>query len=77
MKNNYYSNFGNNDIDVLGIQLIRLDDIIDYYIRLAYIHYPQVREKYKQMNEGRQKYIKFVEEDLIDAKIKNFEDLFN
>lgn len=53
MKNNYYSNFGNNDIDVLGIQLIRLDDIIDYYIRLAYIHYPQVREKYKQMNEGR------------------------
>ena len=53
MKNNYYSNFGNNDIDILGIQLIRLDDIIDYYIRLVYIHYPQVRERYKQMNEGR------------------------
>lgn len=43
LKNIYYSRYGNTDIDVLGISIIKIDDLLDYYMRLAYVNYKEVR----------------------------------
>lgn len=52
LKNVYFSRYGNDDIDVLGISLIKIDDILDNYLKMTYISNPMGKNVMKRLTEG-------------------------
>ena len=52
MKNIYFSRYGNDDVDVLGISLIKIDDILDNYLKMTYISNPMGKNIMNRLTQG-------------------------
>jgi len=52
LKNIYFSRYGNDDVDVLGISLIKIDDILDNYLKMTYIANPMGKNVMNRLTQG-------------------------
>lgn len=52
LKGLYQSRYGNNDLDVLGISLIKIDDVLDNLLKEVYEKNKDAENVYKQMSSN-------------------------
>lgn len=55
LKNLYQGRYGNTDLDVLGITLIKIDDLLDQILMKSYMSNKGVQREYQRLSVQRQK----------------------